>query len=124
MLCAIGTEKMRDFRKYKVWELGHQLTLDIYKTTQKFPREEVYGLTSQMRRASYSIPSNIAEGRGRESDPDFRRFLTISQGSASELEYFNILVKDLGFVSNEEFNLIDSQVNKVKRSLHSLIKKL
>lgn len=90
---------MRDFRKYKVWELGHQLTLDIYRKTKNFPMEEIYGLTSQMRRASSSIPANIAEGCGRQSDAELRRILTISQGSASELEYFNILVKDLGYIT-------------------------
>jgi len=115
---------MRNFKKYKVWELGHKLTLDIYKATIKFPKEEVYGLTSQMGRASYSIPANIAEGCGRETEPEFRRFLTISQGSASELEYFNILVNDLGIIENEEFAKFDKQINQVKSSLHSLIKKL
>lgn len=115
---------MRDFRKYKVWALGHELTLDVYRQTNSFPKEEVYGLTSHMRRASYSIPSNIAEGCGRESDAEFKRFLTISQGSASELEYFNILVKDLGIISESNFNNLDGKINKVKRSLHSLIKKL
>lgn len=115
---------MRDFKKYKVWELGHQLTLDVYESTRKFPREEVYGLTSQMRRASYSIPSNIAEGCGRESELEFKRFLTISQGSASELEYFNILAKGLGIVTETEFEKTDEKINQVKRSLHSLIKKL
>lgn len=115
---------MRDYKKYTVWELGHQLTLDIYKVTQMFPKEEIYGLTSQMRRASYSIPSNIAEGCGRESEAEFKRFLTISQGSASELEYFNILVKDLDITSNDEFIKFDQQISQVKRSLHSLIKKM
>ena len=115
---------MRDFRKYKVWELGHQLTLDVYKQTREFPKEEIYGLTSQMRRASYSIPSNVAEGCGRESEAEFKRFLTISQGSASELEYFNILVKDLKFISDDEFEAFDKQINTVKSSIHSLIKKL
>ena len=115
---------MRDFRKYKVWQLGHQLTLDVYKQTRKFPKEEIYGLTSQMRRASYSIPSNIAERCGRESDAEFKRFLVISQGSASELEYFNILVKDLELISEDYFNVFDNQINMVKKSIHSLIKKL
>jgi len=115
---------MRDFKKYKVWELGHQLTLDIYRASTAFPKEEIYGLTSQMRRASYSIPSNIAEGCGRESEAEFKRFLTISQGSASELEYFNILVKDLGMTSETQFHEFDNKINNVKRSLHSLIKKL
>ncbi len=85
---------MRDFKKYKVWELGHKITLEIYRITKDFPKEELYGMTSQMRRAAYSIPSNIVEGCGRESDAEFRRFLIISQGSASELEYFTILTKD------------------------------
>ncbi len=85
---------MRDFKKYKVWELGHKITLEIYRITKDFPKEELYGMTSQMRRAAYSIPSNIVEGCGRESNAEFRRFLIISQGSASELEYFTILPKD------------------------------
>lgn len=115
---------MRDFRKYKVWELGHQLTLDIYKRTSDFPKAEMYGLTSQMRRASYSMPANIAEGCGRESDAEFKRFLVISQGSVSELEYFNILVKDLGYISDQIHQELDVKINTTKRSLHNLIKKL
>jgi len=115
---------MKDFKKYRVWQLGHQLTLEIYKTTKKFPKEEIYGLTSQMRRASYSIPSNIAEGYGRESQPEFEGFLTISQASASELEYFNISVKDLDIIEQSEFEEFDKKINEVKRSLHSLIKKV
>jgi len=115
---------MRDFRKYKVWELGHQLTLGIYRKTMDFQKEEMYGLTFQMRRASCSIPSNIAEGCGRQSDAEFRRFLTISQGSASELEYFSILVKDLGYISDEICNELQSKINFTKSSLHNLIKKL
>lgn len=90
---------MRDYKKYKVWELGHQMALETYRLTQSFPNEEIYGITSQMRRASYSIPSNIAEGCGRESDAEFKRYLIISQGSASELEYFTILAKDLGYLN-------------------------
>ncbi|GMN05059.1 hypothetical protein MTsPCn5_04470 [Croceitalea sp. MTPC5] len=85
---------MRDFKKYKVWELGHEITLEIYRITKDFPKEELYGMTSQMRRAAYSISSNIVEGCGRESNAEFRRFPIISQGSASELEYFTILAKD------------------------------
>lgn len=115
---------MRDFRKYKVWELGHQLTKVVYKETESFPKQEIYGLISQMRRASYSIPSNIAEGCGRESDKEFGRFLTMAQGSASELEYFNILVKDLNFISQEVFLDLEAKITLVKRSLQSLIKKV
>lgn len=78
---------VRDFRKLKVWEKGHALTLSIYTVSQNFPREELYGLTSQMRRAASSIPTNIAEGCGRNSDAELARFMQISMGSASELEY-------------------------------------
>jgi len=95
---------MRDYKKYDVWKLGHQVSLDMYKLSQSFPKEEIYGITSQMRRAAYSIPSNIAEGCGRESDAEFRRFLIISQGSASELEYFTILAKDLGYLEQTVYS--------------------
>lgn len=115
---------MRDFKKYSVWELGHEITLDIYNTTAKFPKEELYGITNQMRRAAYSIPANIVEGCGCESDAEFKRFLTISQGSASELEYFIILSKDLGYLTSDSFEIIIDKVNKIRRSLFNLISKL
>jgi four helix bundle protein len=115
---------MRDYRKYSVWEVGHELTLAIYGATEDFPDTEKFGVISQMRRASYSIPSNIAEGCGRESDADFKRFLVISRGSAAELEYFLILSKDLGLLNAEQFDLLFDKVNKVKRSLNNLINKI
>lgn len=115
---------MRDFRKYQIWELGHQITLDVYKLTNGFPKEEQYGLTSQMRRASSSIPANIAEGCGRESEVEFKRFLSIANGSATELEYFLILVKDLNFVSELESKDLVEKVNQLKRSLNKLISKI
>ncbi len=115
---------MRDFKKYKVWELGHQVTLDMYKLSKEFPKEEIFGITSQMRRAAYSIPSNIAEGCGRESEAEFKRFLTISQGSASELEYFTILAKDLSYLAEPDFIVLNDDVNKLKRSLNNLIQKI
>lgn len=109
---------MRDYRKYKVWELGHEITLDVYKSTQDFPKQEMYGITSQMRRASSSIPANIAEGCGRESDAEFRRFLIIAQGSANELEYFTVLSKDLGYMEKSIFLKLNDKVDKVRRSLN------
>ena len=115
---------MRDYKKYNVWKLGHEVTLEIYKLTRSFPNNENFGLTSQMRRASSSIAANIAEGCGRESDAEFKRFLIISQGSASELEYFTILAKDLKYIQEEEFLIIHDKVNKVRRSLNSLINKI
>ena len=115
---------MRDFRKYQVWELGHQITLDVYKLTSSFPKDEQYGLISQMRRASSSVPANIAEGCGRESEVEFKRFLVIANGSATELEYFLILVKDLNFISNENINDLVGKVDQLKRSLNKLISKI
>ena len=115
---------MRDYKKYNVWELGHEITLEIYQLTKSFPKEELYGITSQMRRAAYSIPSNIVEGCGRESAAEFRRFLIISQGSASELEYFTILSHDLNYIESEIFKVILNKVNKIRRSLNNLINKI
>jgi four helix bundle protein len=115
---------MRDYRKYRVWDLGHEVTLEIYKLTTEFLKSELYGLVSQMRRASSSVPANIAEGCGRESDAEFKRFLIISQGSANELEYFTVLAKDLGYLKEESFTPLNDKVDKVRRSLNSLISKL
>jgi four helix bundle protein len=113
---------MRDFRQLKVWAKAHQLALDVYKATSKFPKGELYGLTSQIRRASISIPSNIAEGCGRNSDPDFARFLQIAMGSASETEYQLLLSKDLEFMSKEHYETLHNEVEEVKRMLASLLK--
>lgn len=112
---------MRNYKKYQVWELGHDVTLDMYKLTKDFPRTEVYGIISQMRRASNSVPTNIAEGCGRESDAKFKRFHIIARGSASELEYYTILAKDLGYLSEGKFKVINNKVDKVRRSLNNLI---
>jgi len=87
--------RMKDFRQLKVWEKSHELALAVYHITAAFPREETYGLTSQIRRAASSIPSNIAEGCGREGDVELARFCTIARGSASELEYQLLLARDL-----------------------------
>ena len=90
---------MRDFKKLQVWEKSHGLTLRIYELTAQFPREEIYGLTSQIRRACASIPTNIAEGCGRESPADFAPFLQIAMGSASETEYLILLARDLKYIN-------------------------
>lgn len=92
---------MQDFRKLKVWEKAHDLTLLIYKISKNFPKEEMFSLTSQIRRASSSIPTNIAEGCGRGTDKDFARFIQISMGSASELEYLIWLSIDLKYISKK-----------------------
>lgn len=115
---------MKDFRQLKVWEKSHQLALAVYKETKKFPKEELYGLTSQIRRASMSIPTNIAEGCGRNTDAEFARFLQIAMGSASETEYQLILALDLEFLSKGSYEKLHNEVEEVKRMLASLLKTL
>jgi four helix bundle protein len=115
---------MKDFRKLIVWEKAHQLTLKIYQVTEKFPREELYGLTSQIRRACVSIPTNIAEGCVRSSDADFSRFLYIGLGSTSELEYLILLSMDLKIIKNELYIKLNNEINEIKKMLISMIQKL
>ena len=115
---------MKDFRQLKVWEKAHQLALALYKSTKNFPKEELYGLTSQIRRSSMSIPTNIAEGCGRNTDAEFDRFLQISMGSASETEYQLILARDLEFLPTETHEKLHNDVEEVKRMLASLLKTL
>ncbi len=115
---------MKDFRQLKVWEKSHQLALAIYKATKDFPKEELYGLTSQIRRASMSVPTNIAEGCGRNTDADFARFLQMAMGSASETEYQLILARDLGFIPDDHYEKLQIDVEEVKRMLASLLKTL
>jgi four helix bundle protein len=115
---------MRDFRKLKVWEKAHDLTLQVYTATAAFPREELYGLTSQMRRACSSIPANIAEGCGRSGEPEFGRFLHIGLGSASELEYHLLLAHDLGFLARADYNNLTTKISEIKRMLTSLTQRL
>lgn len=115
---------MRDFRKMQVWQKAHQLTLLVYRITRTYPPEELFGLTSQTRRAAASIPANIAEGCGRESAADFRRFLAMAMGSASELEYHLLLARDLGLLHDSDDRGANRDVVEVKRMLASLILKL
>lgn len=115
---------MKDFRDLLVWQKGHQLTLNVYRATGSFPREELYGLTSQMRRASKSIPGNIAEGCGKGSDADLGRYLQIALGSASELEYYFILARDLEYMNHPAAERFIAEVTEVKRMLTGFIQKL
>ena len=114
---------MQDFKKLKVWEKSHKLTLRVYKTTSSFPPQEMYGLVSQMRRASSSIAANIAEGCGRDGNAELARFLGIAIGSASELEYHLILARDLSMVGNEDYDQLDNDTTEVKRMLTSLVQR-
>lgn len=115
---------MRNYKNFLVWQKSHQLTLDIYKTTVSFPKDEIFGLISQMKRSSSSIPTNIAEGCGRNSDKDFCRFLYIAFGSANELEYQILLSIDLSFINNENGQKLLYQIEEVKKMLNGLITKL
>ena len=115
---------MEDFKNLKVWVKAHQLTLAIYESTRKFPREEIYGLTSQIRRASASIGANIAEGCGRRSDPEMKRFVQIARGSASELEYHLLLARDLQHLTVDEFKDLEAKVLEIQRMLASLTQRL
>lgn len=115
---------MKDFRGLQVWNKAHELIQQIYAETQAFPKEERYGLTSQVRRAGVSIAANIDEGCGRGSDKDFGRFLQIAMGSASETEYLLLLARDLGFLAEDSHDAFDCQTAEVKRMLASLILRL
>ena len=115
---------MRDFRELKVWQKAHACVLEIYRCTRNFPTEERFGLTSQLRRAATSVPSNIAEGCGREGDRELARFLSIAAGSASEVEYQLLLSHALGYLDDDAYGRLDSQINEVKRMLNAFIRKL
>ena len=112
---------MQDYTKLKVWQKSHALTVSMYNVTAVFPRHEVFGLTSQIRRAAFSIPANIAEGCGRGANPELRQFLYIALGSASELEYYILLAKDLHIFTDKQFAALQPRVNEIKRMLAGLI---
>lgn len=113
---------MRDHRKLRAFELADQLALEVYQTTKTFPKEEMFGITSQLRRAAVSIPSNIVEGCARNSNADFLRFLDIAFGSGRELEYQLSLATRLGYVNQSESQRLDSIVNELMKVLSGLIK--
>ncbi|MEO6729283.1 MAG: four helix bundle protein [Candidatus Dojkabacteria bacterium] len=115
---------MQDFKKLKIWTQSKELTISIYKVTKTFPREEIFGLTSQIRRASISIAGNIAEGSGRFTPKDFSNFVTIAIGSLSEVECYLIISQDLQYIDNDQFKLLDEQIDHLKRMLISFKSKL
>ncbi len=112
---------MQDFRSLKVWQKGHVLTIAVYKATASFPKHELYELTSQMRRASASIPANVAEGWGKTGRTELGRFLQISMGSAGELEYHLLLSHDLELLGDAEYRRLDALAVELKRMLSSFI---
>lgn len=115
---------MRDFRRLKIWQRAHHLTLVIYEVTAGFPKEELYGLTSQMRRAAISVPSNVAEGCGRDSVAELARFCQIAMGSASELEYLLLVARDLGLLDDGKYGGIAGDLVEIRRMLNVFLRKL
>ena len=115
---------MKDFHDLQVWERSHRLTLAIYAATVKFPREELYGLTSQIRRCAVSIGANIAEGCGKMGNNEFHRFLQIAAGSASELDYELLLANDLGYLTRPDYSRIADELLQIRKMLSSLLRKV
>jgi len=112
---------MQNFKDLKVWEKAHLFTLKVYEVTKFFPKEELYSLTSQLRRSASSIPANIAEGCGKNTNAELAHFLNISLGSANEAEYFLILSKDLLYLKAEDFEQLSILINEIKGMLITLI---
>ncbi len=115
---------MKDFRDLRVWDEAHQLTLKIYRATARFPREELYGLSSQMRRCSVSIGANIAEGCGKRGNNEFQRFLVRASGSASELDYELLLARDLKYLDEPAYLPLHEDLSRLRRMLSALIQKV
>jgi four helix bundle protein len=113
---------MRDYRKIEAWKLADDLTVVVYERTRSFPKDELYGLTSQLRRASYSVPANIVEGSSRESKKDYLHFLYIARGSLSEAQYFIHLAGRLGYLSSEEVASLHGRTKVTFGCLHGLIR--
>ena len=115
---------MKDFKELEIWKRSHKLTLEIYRATQNFPKEEVYGLTSQIRRAVSSIPTNIAEGCGRRTNAELTNFLNIASGSASEVEYEILLAKEVGYITAEQYDAWTKEIGEIRSMLAAYMKRL
>lgn len=115
---------MRDHRKYEVWKKAHRLALAVYDASKPFPTEEKYGLTSQLRRAALSVPTNIVEGTGRTSEKEFAYFLNVSSGSVAEVEYLLEFAKDVGYLEEKKYDILNRDTVEVRKMLASLRKKI
>ena len=115
---------MRDFKELKVWQKAHRLVLDIYAHSRAFPDDERFGLTAHLRKSATSIPSNVAEGCGRQGERELARFLSIAAGSATETDYQLLLARDLGYLAPEAHQKLDAQVSEVRRMLAGFMQKL
>ena len=115
---------MKDYRELQIWQRSHQLTLELYRATKRFPKEELFGLTSQIRRASSSIPANIAEGCGRDGDAELKRFLNIALGSACELDYHILLATELDYFDASTGQRLMAEALEIRRMLGAFVQKL
>ncbi len=115
---------LKNYKELKVWQRAYQLCLEVYKITKKFPNEERYSLTSQIRRAAVSVPSNIAEGYGRKTTPEYIRFLYTAYSSNCEMETQILLSGDLGYIENHKLKILQEGIGEVERMLKALIKSL
>lgn len=115
---------MKDFHSLKVWEKAHALTLAVYRSTAQFPKQELYSLTNQIQRAAVSIPANIAEGCGKDSDAELKRYCSIAMGSASELEYLLLLSHELGYLQSSNYECVRKDLVEMRKMLNSFIQKL
>ena len=125
-LTALDNNKVaaRNYRELIVWQEGTKLAKAVYKLTEKFPRQETYALSDQIRRAVVSVPSNIAEGKARKAPGDFRRFLHISLGSLAEVDTQLILAPEFGYLSKEDIDSMDEQIHSLRKKLYALINSL
>ena len=115
---------MQDYKTLKVWQKSHYLVLDVYEVSKSFPKEEMFALTTQLKRACYSIPSNIAEGCGKHSQADLAKFLQIRLGSANEVEYFFLLCRDLNYIEDNTYEGLVEKINEIRAMLIKLIQKV
>lgn len=115
---------MQDFHSLLIWQKGHELTLKVYEASKAFPKEEMFALTSQVRRAAYSIPTNIAEGSGRKTKADFSHFLQMAIGSVSELEYEILLSKDLHYLKDDLYNNLIIDIVELRKMIINFQKRI
>ena len=115
---------MRNYRDLDVWDKSHKLTLRLYERSRNFPKEEFYGLTSQLRRAAMSIGANLAEGCGRQTTPELARYVRIAMGSASELDYHLLLARDFGFLKSDEHSDLSAELTRIRKMLTALLGRL
>lgn len=119
MVVRIQKMGSTSFRELIVWQKAHQLVLDTYEVTKSFPKEELFGLTSQMRRAAVSVPANIAEGYRKRGKADKVRYMNISEGSLDELNYYFILSKDLNYISQNQYEELNTKCTEVSKLLYA-----